>query len=350
MTIPMYDSIIEGTNVVKLKSPIAAQIELTKKCPYKCFFCYNYWKEANVQVEGEMTEEEALYACQKLIEAEIFSVIISGGEPTLQSYLPKVIKLFSKAKINSTIITNGFALTPSYIETLSEAGLNSMQISMHNFSESRMNAITGNPHSYQLTLKGIQNAIQHFGADYFNVNMVVTKDTVEDVEKMGLFLAELGVQYFSVGIVSYCGEASRNNLVCNRVDLNRVYEQLQDLSSVIDVGMTGGMPYCVLPEEDSERPVLIANSCDAAISQIVVSPNGDLRPCVELPIVVGNILRDDLFQVWQNAPELIRIREFRNTPATCHSCELVSYCHGGCRASALSYTGKETGLDPLMEE
>ena len=224
-----------------------------------------------------------------------------------------------------------------------------MQISMHHFSESKMNAITGKPQSYQLTLKGIQNAIQHFGAEYFNVNMVVTKDTVEDVKEMGIFLAELGVQYFSVGIVSYCGEASRNNLVCKKDDLNRVYEQLQELSDIIDVGMTGGMPYCVLPEEDPDRPVLIANSCDAAISQIVVSPNGDLRPCVELPTVVGNILRDDLFTVWQNSPELIRIREFRNTPMTCQSCELVSYCHGGCRASALSYTGEETGLDPLME-
>lgn len=348
----MYDSVVKGTNVIKLKSPIAAQIELTKWCPYSCFFCYNFWKanKSKNNSAEKMSREEAVLASGKLIEAEIFSVILSGGEPTSTNYLPEIVSLFSKANIDTTVITNGYRLTPAYLKELFDAGLNSMQISMHHFIEAKMNRITGNLQSYNKTLTGIKNAIKYFGADYFNVNMVVTKDTVFDVKAMGTFLANLGVKFFSVGIVSYCGEASVNNLVCNREDLGKVYSQLQELSSIIDVGMTGGMPYCVIPEEDSNKPVRIANSCDAAISQIVVSPNGDLRPCVELPTVVGNIFRNNLFDVWQKSPELIRIREFRNTPSTCHSCELISYCHGGCRASALSYTKSETGKDPLMEE
>lgn len=351
MTIPMYNSVVKGTNVVKLKSPIAAQMELTKRCPYDCFFCYNYWKAMKEMKKllSDMSETDAVFAANKLIEAEIFSVILSGGEPTLVDYLPEIVSLFSKASIDTTIITNGSLLTPTYLEKLSKAGLNSMQISMHHFIEEKMNMITGNPKSYTRTLSGIQNAIKYFGADNFNVNMVVTKNTVSDVKEMGIFLTNLGVKYFSIGIVSYCGEASINNLVCNKKDLEKAYLQLQDLSDIIGVGITGGMPYCVLPDENPEKPVQIANSCDAAISQIVVSPNGDLRPCVELPMVVGNILRDNLFDVWQNSPELIRIREFRNVPNTCYPCELLSYCHGGCRASALSFTGSETGKDPLME-
>lgn len=351
MAIPMYNSVVKGINVVKLKSPVAAQMELTKRCQYNCFFCYNYWKAnmATKKLLSDMSKEDAILASQKLIEAEIFSVILSGGEPTLVDYLPEIVSLFSKANIDTTIITNGSCLTPTYLEELSNAGLDSMQISMHHFIEEKMNRITGNQKSYTMTLSGIKNAIKYFKADNFNVNMVVTRDTVSDVKEMGVFLTGLGVKYFSVGIVSYCGEATINNLVCDKEDLRKVYLQLQDLSSIIGVGITGGMPYCVLPDEDPEKPVQIANSCDAAISQIVVSPNGDLRPCVELPMVVGNILRDNLFSVWQDSPGLIRIREFRNAPTTCHPCELLSYCHGGCRASALSFTGSETGKDPLME-
>lgn len=347
--IPFYKSIIDGVNVVKTKSPIAAQIEFTSSCQYNCIFCYNYWKDQNKFNKNEMSHSEIIQACEKLIEAEIFSIIVSGGEPTLSPSLTDVIKLFSEVNIDTIVITNGAKLSQMYIEKLLEAGLDSMQISMHHYQEGKMNSITGNSLSYQKTLDGIKNSVRYFGADYFNVNMVVTKDTVEDITQMGEFLQKLGVKNFSIGLVSYCGEARMNDLLCGQKDFDKAYVQLQKLSHIMDVGITGGIPFCIIPDDNPNEPVFISNACDAGISQIVVSPNGDLRPCVELPTVVGNILKDDLFDIWQNSPELLRIREFRNTPISCRSCDLISLCHGGCRASALSYTGEETGVDPLME-
>jgi radical SAM protein with 4Fe4S-binding SPASM domain len=180
--------------------------------------------------------------------------------------------------------------------------------------------------------------------------MVVVKDTVSDVLTMGRYLHEVGVNHFSTGLVSYCGQAVNNNLLVGRREVALVYNQLKQVANEtgMSVSLTGGMPHCVMPELDGV--VEMANVCDAAIYQIVIGPDGGIRPCVESSVVVGNALKDNLKEVWINSPELISIREFRGVPESCYECKLVAECRGGCRASALRYSGEITGIDPLMKE
>ena len=42
--IPTIKTVIPGVEVVKLGSPLYAQVELTSECQYQCVFCYNVWK------------------------------------------------------------------------------------------------------------------------------------------------------------------------------------------------------------------------------------------------------------------------------------------------------------------
>jgi len=67
-------------------------------------------------------------------------------------------------------------------------------------------------------------------------------------------------------------------------------------------------------------------------------------------LIIVKIFTDDIIQVWRNSDVLNNIRQFRNTPITCRSCEDVDTCHGGCRASAQTYSGDTLGYDPMMPE
>jgi radical SAM protein with 4Fe4S-binding SPASM domain len=227
--------------------------------------------------------------------------------------------------------------------------MTSVQVSMHHFDAAIMDRLTDHAGSFQKTLTGVQNTVRILGPERISVNMVVMKPTVSDVYQMGMFLREHGVLHFSVGLVSYCGMAARNDLLVDASDVVTVYNQLDRLAAEtgMEVAFTGGMPHCVVPEREGSS-VVMANVCDAALYQLVIGPDGLIRPCVESHIVAGNALTDDIRTVWQTSPELISIRQFEDVPPSCWPCLKVSQCHGGCRASAFKHTGDVRGLDPLM--
>jgi SynChlorMet cassette radical SAM/SPASM protein ScmE len=79
--------------------------------------------------------------------------------------------------------------------------------------------------------------------------------------------------------------------------------------------------------------------CGGPMSKLAVRADGVMVPCAQLPdIELGMIGRDDLEEVWQNHPNLNRMRDRVNIPLTdfefCRGCEYVSYCTGNCPAVA----------------
>jgi len=342
-------SSIKGLRYLNLGSPIYAQMELTSRCNYDCSFCYNIWKVNSLTNLPELSREQALSIAKELINLHIFSVILSGGEPTLVPYLMELIDIFAENEIDVTMITNGSKITNQFAKDLKTAGLQHIQISMHHYSKDVFNRLTSNRYSYELTSQGIKNAIEVF-SNNLNVNMVVLPETVQDISTMALFLMQLGVESMSVSLASTSGQALKNNISCTRRDLLRTYEEAKKVSKEIQISFVGGLPFCGLPKDYDPSIISMANICDAALTQVVIGPNGGIRPCVEWPVEAGNIFNDSLKEIWQHSPVFKNIRKFKNVPNECIDCEEVAYCHGGCRASALAMTGDVRGKDPLMNE
>ena len=97
--------------------------------------------------------------------------------------------------------------------------------------------------------------------------------------------------------------------------------------------------------------------CGAGRLYCAIEPNGDIKPCVFFPTnketVLGNILKDDFEEIWDNHPLLwkLRIRENLKTYEVngkivgCGACPDKYIC-GGCRARAYSYfNGDVTAAD-----
>lgn len=83
------------------------------------------------------------------------------------------------------------------------------------------------------------------------------------------------------------------------------------------------------------------NGCGGTNSKLAVRADGVMVPCSQLPhIELGRINKDDLTDVWQNHPELARMRNRGTIPLSefefCQGCDYINYCTGNC--PALSYT------------
>ena len=339
---------------LKIKAPLATQFELTSGCNQRCIFCYNVWKDlCSKQNSITLPKEKQLKIIDKIIENEIFDIIFSGGEPLLIDWLEELIKKCSEARISTTIITNAILMTKERAKKLKCAGLNDLQISIHHYTSKINNKLTGTNDSFDKSIAGIKNALEIFGIESINVNMVALPETYKDIYEMARFLHSIGVGSFSVGTPSVTGKLKENkDLVIDKKMFLEVFNQLKRAGDDfgIHVGFTGGFPICLLPEINNDSIRMIGNYCDAGLNQLIIGPDGDLRPCVCLSEKLGNILEDDLKKIWSNNPFLLDIRAMKFVPDKCKECHYVSLCRGGCRASAQGYFGKLNAIDPLMKD
>ena len=81
-----------------------------------------------------------------------------------------------------------------------------------------------------------------------------------------------------------------------------------------------------------------AYGCTAGDTLLTVMENGDLVPCRRMPIVVGNLLQDDMYTLYKNSEVLQELRK-NKIPDECQNCEHSEMCHGGLKCLTYALYG-----------
>ncbi|MCD4702625.1 MAG: SPASM domain-containing protein, partial [Candidatus Aegiribacteria sp.] len=77
------------------------------------------------------------------------------------------------------------------------------------------------------------------------------------------------------------------------------------------------------------------SSCGGVFSKLGILHDGSIVPCSMLhDLTMGNMLTDDILDVWRNSPVIKEVRDRYVVPLSkiraCSNCEWVNYCNGGC--------------------
>lgn len=77
---------------------------------------------------------------------------------------------------------------------------------------------------------------------------------------------------------------------------------------------------------------------------VSISNTGDVRPCSHNPNVYGNILDENLEDIWS------KMGSYRENaiPVICLECPSVSSCNGACRTNPLASTGRVDQPDRFL--
>jgi radical SAM protein with 4Fe4S-binding SPASM domain len=88
--------------------------------------------------------------------------------------------------------------------------------------------------------------------------------------------------------------------------------------------------------------------CFGGREHAFITYRGQVQTCGYLPVSAGNLLENDFDfkEIWENAQVFQAVRDRKNLPANCQSCDSVKAC-GGCRARAYAVSGDVMGADPL---
>jgi len=109
------------------KHVLLAHIIPTRKCNLACGYCNEY-----DDFSPPIPTDEMVRRIDRLAYLKTAIVTLSGGEPLLHPEVEKIIRRIRHHDMIAGIITNGYLLTPGKIQSLNEAGLEHLQISIDN--------------------------------------------------------------------------------------------------------------------------------------------------------------------------------------------------------------------------
>lgn len=107
--------------------PVLAHIIPIRRCNLSCAYCNEY-----DNFSKPLSTEIMFRRLDRLADLGTSIITISGGEPLLHPQLEDIIRHIRKRGMIAGMITNGYLLTKSRIESLNDAGLEHLQISIDN--------------------------------------------------------------------------------------------------------------------------------------------------------------------------------------------------------------------------
>lgn len=171
--------------------PFWVHLYVTRKCNLACDYCQliEYSNVTNPKKQ-DLDTEHMKRVLDKLYALGCRFVSYFGGEPTIRKDLPELIAHADKLGMFNHISTNGAFLTPSYIDTLGEAGLNVFNLSVDSvleFSHSKKDL----SQCKQVLLDLIEGRKKH-GFE-INVNMVLTSQNMDTTIPTVHFINDLNI-------------------------------------------------------------------------------------------------------------------------------------------------------------
>ncbi|AKB47810.1 Radical SAM domain heme biosynthesis protein [Methanosarcina sp. Kolksee] len=330
--------------------PVASWI-ITRQCNLKCPHCY---PEANIlnkaELKSELSQEEHFEIVRRFAEAGVKCVILSGGEVLLLPHIVDLVASVSNAGMLPGICTNGLRVTPEITSKFKEAGLGFASISVDGADAQTHDTFRQCKGAYD---KAIQ-AIRIMSSEGITVwaDYTATAANKTNMTKLKEVVKEAGATYLNVKRFRPQGRGKGNASQLN-LSLLEYKDIMLEYSSFGDYGPAFActddpMVYAYLrhtknPNWPNEKTITSIKGCGAALVWFGVMPTGDISPCPLLDLTIGNVLRDDLVDLFKNAVKDILDRSHRT--GACGICPEKDIC-GGCRAHAQAVSGNYLAEDP----
>ncbi len=322
---------VEPFNMRFSKLPVLSEIALTYRCNLKCSFCYAGCNCTTNPVgdDKEMTTTEVRSVLRKIYEdGQVPSVSFTGGEATVRRDLCALVRYAHELGLRVNLITNGTLITEARARGLAAAGLDSAQVSIEGVTAATHEKITQIPHSFVRAVAGVRH-LKAAGI-HVHTNTTINRDNLQECVRMPEFVKrEFGNTKFSMNLVIPTGSAALDErLVVRYRELGPYLMAIQAESRRhgVEFMWYSPTPMCIF------NPVargLGNKGCAACDGLLSVGANGDVIPCASYDETVGNLLEQDVQDVWESQ----RARLFRDkflAHPQCRDCEDFAICNGAC--------------------
>lgn len=323
-----------------LKAPLTINWAVTNRCNFKCRHCYS-----RTDPSDELSGETLVSAIGKIMAEGVLLINFGGGEPLLRSDLLDIALFASRGGLRVSMNSNGYLIDAAMADRLKAAGFSKVGISIDSHVPEVHDTFRGISGSHRKAV----SALSHLKAAGIKTSLstVICKINHKAVGELIEFGKEHGVYQlnFHNFKCSGLGYSNKDELDLSAEEWKEFYllamkakQQVRELEISLDDPIIASLGM------KTETESLVKGSVCGKLS-LNIKSNGDITPCGFIPIVIGNIVTDDLKEVWLNSPVLAKMRHKVPT-GKCSTCKSYEDCLGGCSARALALTGDFNNPDP----
>ena len=323
-----------------LKSPLTINWAVTNICNFKCRHCYS-----RTDPSDEL-DAKTLFACiDKIVAAKVLSINFGGGEPLLRKDLLDIASYAAGKGLRVSMNSNGYLIDANRAKALKAAGFSKVGISLDSHLPDVHDEFRGVKGSHAravaalayLKEAGIKTSLSTV---ICKINHTAISELIDFSRKHGVH--QLNFHNFKCSGLGY---SNKDELDLSAAEWKVFYSNaLKAKQEVKDLEISLDDPIIALLGMKTETDSLVKGSVCGKLS-LNIKSNGDITPCGFIPIVIGNIVKDDLKEVWDNSKVLDQMRNKKPT-GKCAGCGSYEDYLGGCSARALALTGDFNNPDP----
>ncbi|MCX7022627.1 MAG: radical SAM protein [bacterium] len=302
--------------------PYIVTFELTYRCNLKCTHCYLTPGDPH---EEEMPALNWIRTIRELADLGTFYVTVTGGEPTLYPGFWDILDELHRRETVIRVFTNATTLTEEDVDRLIRCGVRYVDISLHGPDAATHEAITRTPGSFSRTIEAVKR-LRAAGV-YVNLKGCLLRSNFRRVNELDRFMLSLGGQPMISSTITPANDGGTGPLetALNTEEYCFIYDNYYREDNE--------------PTETGKERILPVMGCTAGFSTLSVAPDGEVFPCLQLRVSMGNVRRNTLRRIWHHAPLNLYLSGLMQlAPPGCLGCELADSCMR-CPGLALIETG-----------
>mgnify|MGYP001560021070 CR=1 FL=1 len=316
----------------KLKVPLNVLIELTQACNASCLHCYIKSAKEKFTLSpdnNELTLKQYKELFEELAGLGALNLIFTGGEALLRKDFFEIAFLAKEMHFALSIFSNGILIDENISDKLSDLQPVSVYFSLYGKDSLVHDRITGADGSFLKVCQAIKLLKERGIA--VGLKTMVMRDNFPQLKEIYSLGKESGVNTHDFGEeITRCIDGSCSPQLA-QLDEKQLYEYYRG-------NIPGPFEY---REELSKEEAMKKQLCAAGTFGACISAYGDIYPCAELRVSLGNIKRESFSQCWKAKNDILEELRLLNTYGdleACRECRNIAFCRR-CPGRAFSETG-----------
>jgi radical SAM protein with 4Fe4S-binding SPASM domain len=309
--------------------PIKAMFELTYRCNLKCRHCYVVPSAAD-EGRKELETKQVFEILDQLTGAGCLNAGFTGGEPFLRNDIFEILGYAQHKGLNVMVLTNGSLITPKKADRLKGLGVNKIDISFHTTNQDTFDWFTKTAGTYKKVLRSV-GLLRKRGIEVFLKTTAMTINKNDLVKIRHLAVEEFGAHFrLSHEVTPAWGGGKEPVRFCLAPEeMRRIMEAIQEdteteFEKLDALDKENRKPRRGRRKAYQKKHDRLFN-CGAGRTEVVISPYGEMRLCLDIPEPNYNILEGNFSEGWKRLSDYVRQTQ-PGLSYRCGDCDLVEYC------------------------
>ncbi|MDD9911324.1 MAG: pyrroloquinoline quinone biosynthesis protein PqqE [Ahrensia sp.] len=334
----------QGQGGDTIDPPMAMLAELTHRCPLACPYCSNPLQLK--QAKDELSTEQWIDVFDQAAKMGVLHLHLSGGEPASRRDLVELTQAASERDLYTNLITSGVGLTEQRMNSLDDAGLDHVQLSLQGADAQSADVVGGYKGGFERKMH-VAEWTNSCGIP-LTVNAVCHRRNMDDLDTMIDLAVTLQARRLEIATVQFNGWAVRN-----RAQLMPTSEQVAATTAKVEAVRERLKGVLVIDYVPADHFATYPKACMGGWGRIGINvdPTGLVLPChaaETIPSLTFDNVKDKaLPDIWYRGDAFNAFRGTEWMQEPCRSCERKHIDFGGCRCQAMAVAGDAAATDPV---